>query len=193
MLLSGELHATADFPAATSTKSSAKETREPTILIRFSNDPGRMKNMAHEQTIKILEELVETCRDGQDGYRDAADHVTDSNLRHFFNEQSLARAGFAGELEQELITLGKKDPNRSGSASAAIHRAWIDLKSALGGGDHAILKSVESGEDSATSSYQKALQNPDLPEHLAEVVRRQLASIEAAHDHVRSLRDARAA
>jgi uncharacterized protein (TIGR02284 family) len=121
--------------------------------------------MAHEQTIKILEELVETCRDGQEGYRDAADHVTDSNLRHFFNEQSLSRAGFAGELEQELIAAGKHDPNRSGSASAAMHRAWIDLKSALGGGDHAILTSVESGEDSATSSYKKALQNPNLPEN----------------------------
>jgi uncharacterized protein (TIGR02284 family) len=149
--------------------------------------------MAHEQTIKILEELVETCRDGQEGYRDAADHVTDSNLRHFFNEQSLSRAGFAGELEQELIAAGKHDPNRSGSASAAMHRAWIDLKSALGGGDHAILTSVESGEDSATSSYKKALQNPNLPENLAAAVRRQLASIEAAHDHVRSLRDTRAA
>jgi uncharacterized protein (TIGR02284 family) len=189
----GKLHATANYPAATSTKTSGKETREAITLIRFSNDPGRTKNMAHEQTLKILEELVETCRDGQNGYRDAADHVTDSNLRHFFNEQSLARAGFAGEIEQEIITLGKNDPNRSGSASAAIHRAWIDLKSALGGGDHAILKSVESGEDSAKSSYQKALQNPDLPKHLAALVRRQLASIDAAHDHVRSLRDARAA
>ncbi|MFL6438304.1 MAG: ferritin-like domain-containing protein [Terriglobales bacterium] len=149
--------------------------------------------MAHEQTIKVIEELVETCRDGQNGYRDAADHVTDSNLRHFFNEQSLARAGFAGELEQELINLGENDPNRSGSASAAIHRAWIDVKSALGGGDHSILVSVESGEDQAKNSYEKALQNPDLPDHLAALARRQLASIEAAHDHVRSLRDTRAA
>ena len=149
--------------------------------------------MAREKAIKIIEDLVETCRDGQNGYRDAADHVTDTNLRHFFNEQSLARAGFAGELEQELITLGKNDPNRSGSAAAAIHRAWIDLKTTLGGGDHTILQSVESGEDSAKNSYQKALRDPDLPQYLAALARRQLASIEAAHDHVRSLRDARAA
>jgi uncharacterized protein (TIGR02284 family) len=146
-----------------------------------------------EKAISILEELVETCRDGQDGYRDAAEHVTDSNLRHFFNQQSLERAGFAAELEEELINLGEKDPDRTGSAGAAIHRAWIDLKSTLGGGDHAILESVESGEDKARNSYAEAAQSADLPEYLAALVRKQYASIQAAHDHVRSLRDTRAA
>ena len=52
--------------------------------------------MDNARTIKLLQQLVDTCRDGQNGYRDAADHVTDSHLREFFNEQSLARAGFAG-------------------------------------------------------------------------------------------------
>lgn len=146
-----------------------------------------------EEAIGILEELVETCRDGQNGYRDAAEHVTDSNLRHFFNQQSLERSGFAAELEEELIKLGEKDPDRTGSAGAAIHRAWIDVKSTLGGGDHTILASVESGEDKAKNSYAKAAQSQDLPEYLSAIVRRQYASIQAAHDHVRSLRDTRAA
>jgi uncharacterized protein (TIGR02284 family) len=145
------------------------------------------------QTIKLLQELVDTCRDGQNGYRDAADHVTDSHLREFFNEQSLARAGFAGELEQEIIRLGKADPDTSGTAAAGIRRAWIDFKSELGGGDATILASVESGEDSAKATFEKALQDPNLPEDLASLIRRQLASIVAAHDHVRSLRDAKAA
>jgi uncharacterized protein (TIGR02284 family) len=146
-----------------------------------------------EKAIRILEELVETCRDGQNGYRDAAEHVTDSNLRHFFNQQSLERAGFAAELEEELISLGEKDPDRTGSAVAAIHQAWIDLKSTFGGGDHAILESVESGEGKAKNSYAKAAQSADLPEYLAAMVRKQYVSIQAAHDHVRSLRDTRAA
>src|SRR6185503_764869 len=90
--------------------------------------------MDNARTIKLLQELVDTCRDGQNGYRDAADHVTDSHLREFFNQQSLARAGFAGELEQEIIRLGKADLGTSGTAAAAIRRAWIDFKSELGGG-----------------------------------------------------------
>jgi len=149
--------------------------------------------MDNASTIKLLQELVDTCRDGQNGYRDAADHVTDSYLREFFNAQSLARAGFAGELEQELIPLGKADPDTSGSTAAAIRRAWIDFKSELGGGDTTILASVESGEDSAKAAFERALEEPNLREDLATLIRRQLASIAAAHDHVRSLRDAKAA
>src|SRR5690348_11783391 len=139
--------------------------------------------MDNIQTIKLLQGLVYTCRDGQNGYRDAADHVTDSHLREFFNEQSLARSGFAGELEQEIIRLGKADPDSSGSAAAAIHRAWIDFKSELGGGDATILTSVESGEDSAKAKFEKALQEANLSEDLATLIRRQFVSIAAAHDH----------
>jgi len=147
----------------------------------------------NEKAAKVLGELVEICRDGQDGYRDAAEHVTDRELAHLFNQQSLQRAGFAGELEQELINLGESDPDRTGSAKAAIHRAWIDLKATLGGGDHAILNSVEAGEDTAKKAYERAVQNAELPEDIALIVRRQLTSIQAAHDHVRSLRDTKAA
>ena len=149
--------------------------------------------MDNARTIKLLQELVDTCRDGQSGYRDAADHVTDSHLREFFNEQSLARAGFAGDLEQEMIRLGKADPDTSGSAGAGIRHAWIDFKSELGGGDATILASVESGEGSAQAAFEKALQEPNLRDDLATLIRRQLTSIMAAHDHVRSLRDAKAA
>jgi uncharacterized protein (TIGR02284 family) len=141
----------------------------------------------------MLQELIETCRDGQDGYRDAAEHVSESNLRTFLNDKSLERAGFAGELEQEILILGDDNPDRSGSATAAIHRAWIDLKATLGGGDAAILKSVEAGEDRARKNYEKMAANSELPDYLGGIVRRHLISIQAAHDHVRSLLQAKAA
>jgi uncharacterized protein (TIGR02284 family) len=150
--------------------------------------------MANIEKVRgMLQELVETCRDGQDGYRDAAEHVSDSNLHTFLNDKSLERAGFAGELEQEILILGEKDPDRSGSVTAAVHRAWIDLKATLGGGDAAILKSVEAGEDRARKHYEKVAENPELPDYLGTIVRKQLISIQAAHHHVRSLLDAKAA
>jgi uncharacterized protein (TIGR02284 family) len=147
----------------------------------------------HKKTIEILERLVEVCRDGQNGYRDAAEHVTDSNLRHFFNQQSLERAGFAAQLEEELLKLGEMDLDRSGSASGDVRRAWVDLKATLGGGDESLLASVESGDKSAVEAYEKATQEGELPEHLAAIVRRQYASVEAACEHVRMLRETRAA
>jgi uncharacterized protein (TIGR02284 family) len=144
--------------------------------------------MDENNAVSVVEALIETCKDGQKGYQDAATRVKRTDLKMYFNEQSLERSRFAGELEAELIHLGKPDKKVSGSASAAMHRAWIDTKVALGGGDKTILESVESGEDNAKDSYQKALSG-SLPGNIAEIVRRQAASVQKAHDKVKSLRD----
>jgi uncharacterized protein (TIGR02284 family) len=144
--------------------------------------------MDENNAVSVIEALIETCKDGQKGYQDAASHVKRSDLKTYFNEQSLERSRFAGELEAELIHLGKPDKKVSGSASAAMRRAWIDTKVALGGGDKTILESVEAGEDKAKESYQKALSGT-LPTNVAEIVRRQAASVQRAHDKVRDLRD----
>jgi uncharacterized protein (TIGR02284 family) len=149
--------------------------------------------MNENNPMSVIEDLIETCKDGQKGYQDAASHVKRSDLKTFFNEQSLERARFAGELQEERIRLGKSDKKDSGSVSAALHRAWIDTKVSMGAGDKAILESVEAGEDRAKEAYQKAMTS-DLPESIAQVVRRQAASVQAAHDKVKNLRDeARAA
>jgi uncharacterized protein (TIGR02284 family) len=145
--------------------------------------------MDQNDAISVIETLIETCKDGQKGYQDAASHVKRSDLKAYFNEQSLERSGFAGELEAELIRLGKPDKKVSGSVSGTLRRAWIDTKVSLGGGDKTILESVEAGEDKAKEAYQKAVTG-DLPENVAQIVRRQAASVQAAHDKVRNLRDA---
>lgn len=144
--------------------------------------------MDQNKAVSVLEDLIETCKDGQKGYQDAATHVKRADLKTYFNEQSLERARFAGELQEERIRLGETDKKDSGSVTGAMHRAWIDTKVTLGAGDTSILESVEAGEDKAKESYQKAI-TADLPENLAQVVRRQAASVQQAHDKVKSLRD----
>ncbi len=148
--------------------------------------------MDEKNALSVVEDLIETCKDGQKGYQDAASHAKRSDLKTYFNQQSLERASFAGELEAILIQLGKPDKKVSGSVSASLHRAWIDTKVSLGAGDHSILESVEAGEDNAKDAYQKAL-TKDLPENIAQIVRRQAASVQRAHDKVKSLRDTTAA
>jgi Domain of unknown function (DUF2383) len=90
--------------------------------------------MDKDDAINVLEELIQTCKDGQKGYQEASSKVKRSDLRTFFNEQSLERARFAGELEVELIRLGKPDKKVSGSVVGSLHRAWVDTKVGLGGG-----------------------------------------------------------
>ena len=145
--------------------------------------------MDNDKTLSVLEDLIETSKDGQKGYQDAAEHVKRADLKTYFNEQTLVRAKFAEELRSELSRLGKPDKKPSGTVAGAMHRAWIDTKVALGGGDKTILESVEAGEDRAKEAYQKAL-SESLPSDVLAIVRRQAASIQQTHDKVKSLRDA---
>jgi uncharacterized protein (TIGR02284 family) len=143
----------------------------------------------NDNAISVLEKLVETCRDGQNGYRDAAEATHNAELKQFFNEQSLERGQFAGELENEIQRLGKPDPDRKGSVSGAIHRKWFDLKQSLGGGDESILSSVEAGEDNAKKNYNDAVNSKDIPSDVREVIARQAERVNLAHNRARDLRD----
>ena len=145
--------------------------------------------MDQNNAISVVENLIETCKDGQKGYQDAAEHAKRPDLKSYFNQQSTERGNFAQELQAELGRLGKPDKKVSGSVGGAMRRAWIDTKSNLGGGDKSILESLEAGEDSAKEAYQKALTGA-LPTDLMEKVRRQAESVQRAHDKIRSLRDA---
>jgi uncharacterized protein (TIGR02284 family) len=144
--------------------------------------------MDENNAISVVEKLVETNRDGQKGYQDAAEHVKRPDLKNYFNQQSMERGRFAQELQAELAKLGKPEKKVSESAAGAMHRAWLDTKVALGGGDRTILESIEAGEDKARDAYNKALSGA-LPASVTEIVRRQAASLQRAHDKVRMLRD----
>ncbi|MGE5111605.1 MAG: ferritin-like domain-containing protein [Acidobacteriaceae bacterium] len=150
------------------------------------------EHIDNDHVISVLEKLIETNRDAQEGFRDAAEHIKDPEVRNLFNRISTARAEFAGELENEVIRLGKHNPNRTATTGGALHRRWIDLKAALGGGDHSILSSVESGEDSAKKAYAEALQEK-LPQDIHDILRRQSQEVISSHDQVRALRDKKAA
>lgn len=145
--------------------------------------------MDQHQAIDMLEHLIERCRDGHSGFREAAEKVKSPDLKKWFNEVSLERGRFAEELQNELVRLGKPDERVKGTTEGALHRAWLDTKAALGGGDHMILDWLEHGEDFAKDAYQKALTS-DLPENVAIIVRGQAASVQQVHDQVKMLRDA---
>jgi uncharacterized protein (TIGR02284 family) len=144
--------------------------------------------MDEKNAVSVIEEVMERCKDGQKGYQEAASKVKRLDLKTFFNEQSLERSRFAGELQAELIRMGKSEDKPSGTVSGSLHRAWIDTKVAFGGGDKTVLEWLEHGEDVAKEAYQKAL-NASLPTNVAEIIRRQAASVERAHDKVKMLRD----
>jgi uncharacterized protein (TIGR02284 family) len=147
-----------------------------------------MASASTKDYISALNDLIETCKDGEEGYRKAAEGVKRSDLKSLFNEYSRQRSQFASELQMEVSRIGG-DPEKSGSVSGAVHRGWIDLKSAVTGkDDHAILEEAERGEDTAVKNYQDAL-GKELPSDLRSIVAKQFSQIQQCHSRVRSLRD----
>lgn len=134
-----------------------------------------------------VSKLIETLKDGEEGYRQAAEKIQKPEYKRFFEQQSTERGRFATELQPFLADKDDKDKD-SGSVSGALHRTWIDLKGKLGAGDSAILSSVEQGEDNAKHTYEDALKGSP-PAELVAIIRRQYASVKNAHDRVKSWRD----
>ena|SRR5215813_10072389 len=138
----------------------------------------------------VLNNLIETLKDGQEGFKQAAESVSNPQLKSLFRDYSDQRSRFAAALQSEVRQHGDTDPETSSSATGALHRGWINLKSAITRGDeHAILAECERGEDSAVEEYKKALDDGLTPA-AQELVYRQFADIKAAHDRIKSLRDA---
>ena len=144
-----------------------------------------------KEIISTINGLIETLKDGQQGFKEASEAVKDTQLKTLFNEYSLQRAKFAGELQSEAISLGEHDPEDSSSTAGAMHRAWINLKSAITSqDDHAILAECERGEDSAVAEYKKAMEEEELSAPIRETISRQYTDVKSAHDRIRALRDA---
>jgi uncharacterized protein (TIGR02284 family) len=143
-----------------------------------------------KKTISTINDLIETLKDGQEGFRQAAEAVKNPELKSLFNKFSMQRSRFAGELQSQAVALGESKPEDSSSAAGAMHRAWIDLKSAIAKrDDHAILAECERGEDSAVKEYKEAMEEGNLSAPVREIISRQYAEVQSAHDRIKQLRD----
>ncbi len=147
--------------------------------------------MEAKATQTLLNELIETLKDGQKGYADAMTDVKDAHLKDLFKKYSAQRASYVTELEDQMFKLDlKPDTTEGSSITGAIHHVWIDLKAAVTGhGNHAILAECERGEDVAKKAYEEASKAQDLPAALKSVIEKQAQGIKAAHDEIRGLRD----
>lgn len=157
-------------------------------------EPEAEPNLDENRLRESIEELIDVCRDGEQGYGRAADHVHDLRLKDYFRQQSAERGRFAAELEQALEDhLGRWQSTRQGSFGGAARRVWMEAKAVVNAGDGAILESVEGGEDAARDRYREAVEKEFLPATLRGLVRGQAQAIIAAHDHVKMLREHRKA
>jgi uncharacterized protein (TIGR02284 family) len=136
--------------------------------------------------ISLLNNLIETCKDGEEGFRTAARCVNNSDLKSLFTSYSRQRALFATELQAEVQRLGG-DPERKGSLAGAMQRGWTNLKAMVIGAEEAsIIAECERGEDVARHQYEEMLLQ-SLPADVHAIVSRQYASVKEARDRIHAL------
>jgi uncharacterized protein (TIGR02284 family) len=145
--------------------------------------------MDKDDVIATINDLIETSKDGEHGFRACADGVKSTRLKTFFDEAAERCAEGAAELEAKVRSLGG-NPTTSGSVSASLHRGWVNVKATITGKDEtAILAECERGEDVAKEAYQDALKK-DLPPDVKSMIDRQYQVVKQNHNRVREMRNA---
>jgi uncharacterized protein (TIGR02284 family) len=121
-----------------------------------------------------VEACADACVDAQRGFATAASHVTDLNLRSFFEAHAAERAHLAADLHEAIASFGV-EYRPSGSLAGRAHRGFISARSMIARSDRAILEECERGEREA--------------KRLSTIARHEAARI-GAPDEVRDLLDA---
>ena len=136
-----------------------------------------------------LKSVINVLEDGQKGMAEIGEHLKDEALKRYFLAESLTRANFRGELENELHRHGVADVHESGTAAGALHRAWAGAegqawrRGSYAAGDRG------TGRRRGQRAYKDALRQ-DLPLPVRQLLTEQQTHILTSHDFVRSHRDA---
>src|SRR6478736_4912634 len=144
--------------------------------------------MEKSEVISTLNDLIQTCKDGVEGFRTCAEDISNQELKSYFNDRAERCARSAEDLQDLVIAYGG-DPATSSHLSGTLHRRWVDVRSAITGkSDQDVLDECERGEDVAKHYYQAALKK-DLPEDVRLVIEDQYEGVKSNHDQVKGLRN----
>ncbi|MGP1630107.1 MAG: PA2169 family four-helix-bundle protein [Giesbergeria sp.] len=145
-------------------------------------------SMDNDDVVDVLNDLLETSRDGEYGFRTSAEHADSAEVKTLLLRRASECASAVAELEQAIRQRGGK-PADGGTMIGSMHRGWVAVKTAFSSmDDKAVLQECERGEDSAVASYRKALKR-SLPADARALVERQAAGAQRNHDEVKAMRD----
>jgi uncharacterized protein (TIGR02284 family) len=144
--------------------------------------------MENNDVISTLNDLIQTCKDGVEGFRTCAEDIKNPELKTYFSDRAERCTRAAEELQDLVIDLGG-DPATFSHLSGTLHRRWVDVRSAITGkSEQDVLDECERGEDVAKHHYEAALKK-DLPESVRLVVEDQYRGVQLNHDQVKGMRN----
>ena len=139
-----------------------------------------------------LDDLIVTTIDSIRGYEHSAEHADAGRYAGFFSEMAADRRQMLAQLQDASRALGGT-PSAYGSTAATIHRRWEDLRRVLGGGDEALVKEVERGEDYLKEEFERAMNDENVSAGTRAVMQAAFESVRRGHDRARALKQELAA
>lgn len=123
----------------------------------------------NDKLVEKLNDIIVRNYDAARGFETAASNVKMNELKETFLKCSTQRSKFAGELQQEVRSLGG-EPKHETSSISAMHRAWMDVKSAVSNDEEeAVLEACTTGEKAAVKEYDDLL-DQNIPANIRDVI-----------------------
>jgi uncharacterized protein (TIGR02284 family) len=143
--------------------------------------------MSNDELVDLLNDLLETCYDGLDGFRAAVADVHSNEVIEFCQSRIQRIDEAAADLYTAIRHLGGH-PAEHGHQTARVHRGWLRFRVAVATRtDAAILAEIERGEEQAAKHYHAALEKP-LPESVHDLIQEQSQGADENLERVRSMR-----
>lgn len=147
------------------------------------------RNDLNEETIEKLQRLIQANLDSYQGYKDAAEDVRNARLRQLFSELSMSRSRQAASL-QTYVSWNGEEPEDDGTVRGSLHRAWLNFRAALNGGDEeVVLIEATRGEEHIKELYEDVLKA--IPGNaLSDVLHEQYNSVMQDYKRLEALKEA---
>lgn len=165
---------------------------QTTTLIKQPSRPHALPADPPQMVIDIVNELIQTCADGADGFASCADYSNISRHRTLFRQRAQDCDAARAQLCVMVLRMGGQ-PAVGGFTGAIFHRGWVAARGTLSGlCDQSILAECERGEAVAFEYYRNAL-TQHLPSDVRHLVQRQCDDVERNLGQMRSWREAETA
>ena len=146
-------------------------------------------NNLNDETIDMLNRLIEANIDSCEGYKEAANDIDNPRLSQLFLRLANERQNNVTQLQQ-YVRSNNESPEDDGTVRGSIHQTWLKFRAAINGGDEeVVLIEASRGEDHIKELYEDLLkENPGSA--LSSLLHQQFKEINEDYNQIKRLRQA---
>ncbi|GAB2582587.1 PA2169 family four-helix-bundle protein [Dyella jejuensis] len=144
-----------------------------------------MRDPAHD--IDVLNDLIEITMDSYEGYREAAEHLENTEVAALFSRWALNRRHVLCELRHAVQNLGGR-PVAEGTVLGSARRFFVDLRTHLTANHDAVVEEAERSDEHLKHQFESALNDYRLSTPVRDAVEHAYLSVKTCHGIVHELK-----